>query len=289
MRHLRAAGWRLAGAASRIAPEAARGTAIAAMAAAVRYGSPGRRAAIAANLVRLMPQASGAERERALARTFRALVRCNADLLRLPGLSAAEVLALVDLGDVAPVQEAFARGRGVVVVSPHLGNFELAASVCAALGYPAHTVVESIDPRRDAAMNSLRTAMGGRVVASRGAARAALRVLRGGGVLAMAGDRVLPGQHGLRVPFGGGYRTVPMGPAWLARQTGAALVTVYLVLSGEGVPPYQLVVEPEVPTSGTVEDVTREVAQRLSAAVTRYPDQWFAFQPDWLDALPDGC
>ena len=126
-----------------------------------------------------------------------------------------------------------------------------------------------------------------RVVPLGAAGRSALEVLRRGEVLVLVSDRAI-GSHGLTVEFAGGRRDLPKGPARLALASGAALLIGYAALAADpGGRPYIGVVEEEISTSGlepgAVTELTARIAQRLGSVVTRYPDQWFVFQPGWRD------
>jgi lauroyl/myristoyl acyltransferase len=245
-----------------------------------------RRRVIARNLVLTAGDRSPRERARLLRETFHNFARCNADVLTFPHASATSLVGLIETSGVAHLERAIAHGRGAIVVTAHLGNWELGAVALAALGLPTYAVVEAIHPARDALFATYRTATGVRLIpAVRGGARAALRALRGGAIVAVVGDRALGSAARITVPFGGGHRPVPTWPAVLALRSGAAILPAHVVLSGRAARPYTGILEPAVPLTDLGTDptatLTQRIAARLSAAVQRHPDQWFVFQPEW--------
>ena len=246
-----------------------------------------RRRTIARNIEAL----SGTSDRRALRRHSRAAFRhfaiCHADMLALPSLTTDQIRARVAISGFSHLADALARGHGVVLVGPHLGGFEFGTVALAATVRPMTAVVESIDPARDALFARLRTQTGLRLIpADAGAPRAALRALRKGAVLLVAGDRALRSSHRVALAFGHESRPVPTGPAWLAIRAGAPALTGYAVLTNDTPARYQIVIEPEVSAADLgadpVVELTRRIAERLGAAAARFPDQWFVFDPHWV-------
>ena len=115
-----------------------------------------------------------------------------------------------------------AKGRGVVMLSAHVGNAELAGQGLIPLGIPCFAVTEPIEPaalRR--MMNKIRSTHGVEFepvgVAS---AKRIVRILRDGGTVALMGDRDISGPR-MRLPFFGEDAWMPTGPVEVALRTGA--------------------------------------------------------------------
>jgi KDO2-lipid IV(A) lauroyltransferase len=243
-----------------------------------------RRRGIAAANIRWL---TGADDPGYARRLFRNFAYCNSDVLRLPRLDARDVLRLTDdryRQSLATIQ---GRTRGALLVGGHLGNFELAAVSLAAAGLRAAALVEAIDPARDAFFAQVRMNTGLRLfTADRHGVLQARAWLRDGGVLVVAGDRPLASPRRLRVPFGQGWRDVPMGPAWLALTTRALITTGHLVRAtarGGYTGGLDDPIETEAfdaDARGIVE-LTRLLAKRSSDAAVRFADQWFVFDPGW--------
>lgn len=261
--------------------------AIARAAAGVAYAVlPARRRILLENLSRTAPQASPAERRRLARNTFRHIADCQVDLFRLIGSPPNEVARMVEVQGIEHFEAARHLGRGVIIVTPHLGNYELGGAWLASLGYPAHAVVEDVHPRVLALLEKYRTATGMRTLSRNRGARDAYRVLRSGEILLLVADRVIGDpSDGVEVPFGEGRRAVPRGPAQLALATGAPVVVGFIARSPRGPRRYRIILEPPIMPDGTEPDavltLTRRITDRLAAAVREYPDQWFVFQPGW--------
>ncbi|MGQ0642035.1 MAG: lysophospholipid acyltransferase family protein [Gemmatimonadaceae bacterium] len=256
-------------------------------AALAHLALPERRAILLSNLRYTAPNASPAERKRLVRNTFRYIAECQVDLYRLVGRAPNEIPSLVDIRGLEHLDAARQLGRGVIVATGHVGNYELGAACVAAMGYPVHGIVEDVEPPILALLEKYRTATGMRTISRNRGARDAYRVLKSGEFLLLVADRVIgDASDGVEVPFCDGRRQVPRGPALLSLATGAPIVLGFAVRTPDGPRRYRLTLEPPIMPDGTEPDaaltLTRRVADRLAAAVRSHPDQWFVFQPGWL-------
>jgi lauroyl/myristoyl acyltransferase len=207
------------------------------------------------------------------------------DTLRIGRLTSAEILTLVRVEGWDNLEHAAARGQGVVLVSLHLGNFDLVGQALAARGYHVTIPVERIHPPE--LLNFLvdqRSSQGITLVPIEQAARQMVRALRRGEIAAITGDRNVAGRTA-RVPMFDAEADLPLGPASLARHTGApVLVGVGL---REGFNRYRGILTAEIPLSSAVRDAdaeiedTRSITAVLEEFISLHPEQWLAFSPVW--------
>lgn len=246
-----------------------------------------RRAILLDNLRYTAPDASPAERQRLARNTFRHIAECQVDLYRIPASSPNELREMVEVRGFEHVEAALQLGRGVIIVTGHLGNYELGGAWLATYGHPVHAMVEDVDPAMLALLEKYRTATGMHTLSRNRGARDAYRVLRSGGILLLVADRVIgDSSDGIELPFCNGRRAIPRGPALLGLATGAPIVVGYAVRSIDGPRRYRIVLDPPLIPDGTDPDaalaLTRKVTERLAASVREFPDQWFVFQPAWI-------
>jgi len=246
--------------------------------------SPRRRRAVLANLARIRPLATPAER-RGLARlTFDRFAESLVDAFRLAGNpDGARAAITIEGADL--LRAALAGGQGVLLWSAHLGNWELAAAALAREGFDVAAIARAQSSAGVEAFFAERRAHAGvRVVARCPGAREARRVLRGHGLLALLGDRRF-GVGGRAVPLFGRPARLPAAPVALAQRTGAALVPGFVVRTGPG--RYRIHVEPALAAGG------ERALERLAATLERYvgahPEQWFVFEPLWDETLPESA
>jgi len=185
-------------------------------------------------------------------------------------------------------------GGGRIVVTGHLGNWELAGAVVAGLGYPVVAVVKPQANRRfDRRVEALRRRLGIETVPMAAAGRRLPAALAEGAVVALVADQDA-GSRGVFVPFLGRPASTFRGPARLALREGVPLLFGKLVRDTAGGPDagpdpgapagYRMAAEeverPE-PGPGAEEELTRRWTSRLEEAVRERPGQYFWFHRRW--------
>jgi KDO2-lipid IV(A) lauroyltransferase len=247
----------------------------------------GRRQMVGRHLRRIHgPQLDGRALDRAVNATFASYGRYWLEAFRLPRQ---DLLALdadrfrVDGRDL--VDKALAVGNGLVIGTPHLGNWDLGAAWWAANGYQPTTVVEPIEP--PALFEwfcSYRRALGmGIVPLGPDAGSILLKKLREGLMVGLVCDRDLAG-NGVEVGFFGERTTFPAGPATLALRAGAPLMAGANFFVGDA---HHCIIRPALDTTrqGTIKEDIARITQALAAEfeilIRRAPDQWHMLQPNW--------
>ncbi|MCX2726230.1 lysophospholipid acyltransferase family protein [Thermomicrobium sp. 4228-Ro] len=238
------------------------------------------------NLHHVCPRCSAVWRYRQAARVFITAVMNYYDLVRLRSVDRDRLRDLVEVRGWEHVETALSRGRGVIVISAHLGNFNVVAQYPAALGFEAAIVVERVRPARlFAYLCRLRSATGVRVLPSGPeAVPAILRLLRRNGILLVAGDRDVTG-HSRWVRFFDAPAPLPIGPVALALRTGATLLPAFTIrLSTRRSlvvvdPPLEL-----IRTGDHEHDIVANLetaARCLERMIRTDPGQWTVLQPIW--------
>jgi lauroyl/myristoyl acyltransferase len=200
----------------------------------------------------------------------------------------AEIRRHLTVEGMEHVRAARDAGKGMILALPHVGNWEVAATVAAEEGLELSAVAEALRNRRITEwFVGLREGLGMDVVLTRGrgqTARTLVGLLRTGGAVALLSDRDIAG-GGVRVRFFGEETTLPAGPATLAERTGAAVLPVAVYFRpGRG---HHLVVRPplRLPDSGLKEERARAgmqaVAEALESLIRAAPTQWHLVQPNW--------
>jgi KDO2-lipid IV(A) lauroyltransferase len=254
-----------------------------------RLGGP--RSAAAREQLRLaFPDWTERERRAVLERAFANLARGFVEFCTVGALSPAELRGLADVEGLEHFEAArrAAPSGGVVCLTGHVGSWELLLAVMAAHGIPIAVIQRRRDnPLLDELVGRLRGASGAELLPRGSAARAALRGLRDGKVVAMTLDQNAPRREGVFVPFFGRPACTRDGPARIAMRTGAPVIPVFIERIGEGArhrvrvhPPLDLVPEGADPQGALVENVARMTAT-IEAAIRRNPDQWIWTHRRW--------
>lgn len=183
-----------------------------------------RRRVALANLGRAFPEWSEAERTRVARAAYTHFGVVFLELMRLGKMRSAELRARVYFARPGQIETLLAAGRGVVIVTGHLGNWEIVGASLGAYGYDASVLVKTQRNRRvDALVTANRESAGTQVLRVESGPRAILRALRKQRIVAIVGDQDA-GRHGVFLPHFGEAASVAVGPARFARLAGAPLV-----------------------------------------------------------------
>jgi len=225
-------------------------------------------------------------RQPAIARAvFRNFAKYLVDFLRLEEVDGEFLRRHVTIVGQEHLDAARRRGRGTLIVSAHIGNYELGAAVAAVLGYPVNTIVlQHQDPQVDALFTRQRTRVGVHPILVGMALRQVFTVLRRNEIVGVLADRDFF-NNGLPLPFLGREVSIPKGPALFSLRTGAAMVPTFL--TREPGDRFQMAFEAPIlpdPSGDEAADVARLMTQVLAVLETyirRYPDQWYLFRDFW--------
>lgn len=206
--------------------------------------------------------------------------------LVLSGLEAEDVVARTTVEGLEPVQEAVEDGRGAVVVTGHLGNWEIGGAALAARGIPVDAVaVGQANPLFDRDLLAARSRLGMKVIEKTKAPRGVLRSLSEGRVSALVADQN-PIRGWILVEFFGKEAPTARGPALLALRTGAPLF-LGVALREPGWPQrYRVVLERvEAEVTGDRDADVRQLVEaytaRLEGWIARAPEQYFWQHRRW--------
>lgn len=234
-----------------------------------------------------LPHLSGEERYELVRDCFKHLGRAAFELACIEQLDA-HVDDWVDWPkpDRDVLDHALARGKGVVFVSGHVGNWELLARRVALAGYPCNTIAkEASDPHTTALIEGFRASANLKSIwrGKSGAAKEMLRVLKSGGILGLLIDQDTKVQS-VWVPFFGQPAKTPRAAADLALRTGAAVVLGFCQRDDDR--RYRLSMrEVPLPTEGDEEAkvlaLTAAMSFGIETAIRTHPEQWVWMHQRW--------
>jgi KDO2-lipid IV(A) lauroyltransferase len=177
--------------------------------------------------------------------------------------------------------------RGAIVVTAHMGSFEVGLAALKNMEPRVHVVFQrDSQDRFDRIRQVLRDRLGvveapvnegwGLWVRLRDA-------LMADEVVVIQGDRVMPGQKGERVPFLGHHMMLPTGPVRLAAASGAPIVPVFSVRQADG--KMKLVVEEAIDVHALGEEPMLRLAKVLEKQVVAHGEQWLVLQPAFCEDM----
>ena len=231
------------------------------------------------NLTRLLPDAPDSVRARLARRIFRNYARYLVDYGRFRWMPREELeVAIAGLDGGQNLQEAFRMDRGVILVTGHVGNWELGGVFFGHRGVKVHVVTLPDGSRQiDAIREMYRGEHAVNTIVLDGSPFAPLEMmaaLKRREMVAMLVDR-WGKADGVPAAFLGGTHYLPRGPFALSLATGAPILPAFVVRDGGA---YRGIVEPPfVVTQDDFAPYAARISRALEGVIRRCPDQWYNF------------
>jgi Kdo2-lipid IVA lauroyltransferase/acyltransferase len=248
-----------------------------------------RRRVALENLRWAFPERSEAERRRIARGAYRTMALAALDAVTSDLLSDAEVAQAVSVVDWKGLGPLFDGHQAVLVVSAHLGSWELLAEVMARRGVWVSAVVRPLSGAFNAWVVRNRLRAGMELILQRGAVRGMLAALGRGRAAVQLLDQALPAREALWVPFFGRPASTTPAVSMAALRTGAP---VYLALAVREGGALRLHVEGPFPVPdlqdrrAAMREHTAQLTRAIEAYVRRYPEQWLWLHRRWKGTPP---
>ena len=250
-----------------------------------------RRDVIEANLRRAFPTRPLAWRRRVARGCHRHFGREAVATIRLSRAGPQVITNRTEVLGFSELSQAYADGGGGIVVTGHMGNWEIGGAALASRGIPLDVVVRGQRNRLfDDDLTQTRGALGMRVIPQSKARSGVLRSLREGRVVALVADQDAGGS-GLFVDFMGHAASTARGPALFALRTGAPLF-LGVIVRERGFPHRYTVHLERVPVAVTgdrdrdVRAIVAAYTEKLAARIREHPEQYFWHHRRWKSTPP---
>ncbi|MFZ5800101.1 MAG: lysophospholipid acyltransferase family protein [Candidatus Omnitrophota bacterium] len=207
------------------------------------------------------------------------------DFFRMAKMGKANFRDSVTLENIEYVENELKKGKGVICVTAHLGNWELGGVAMALAGYPVLAVaLEHKSALVNNFFNAQRIQQGVAVATLKSAGRKCLEALKQNHFVALVVDRDFS-RNGILVELFGKKTLIPKGPAIFARRTGAAIIPGFVVRQDD----HRFKVIFEKPLAARITDkeeedillITQDYMRVVEDYVRRYPSQWLIFREFW--------
>ena len=251
------------------------------------------------NLEIAFPEKSLEEREEIAIASFENLGRMLGELTQFPKASPAalgdSIVFEFDVGN-SPLREFIdserAKGRGILLVGPHLGNWEMGVFAYSALQDKLTYLARPLDnPLIEEFTVRLRTRFGNQPIDKNNSVSKAMAILREGGILGVLPDvNVLP-RDGVFVPFFGTLACTTSGVAMMAMRTNAMILPMCCVWNEE-TKKYHVMYGDVVESPNTgdrhrdVFEMTAGYTAEMEKFIRAYPGQWLWIHKRWKTRPP---
>ncbi|HZB88378.1 MAG TPA: lysophospholipid acyltransferase family protein [Terracidiphilus sp.] len=239
------------------------------------------------NLELALPELSVAERQAMLRGVFRHLGWQLVEFCRMPRYTAENTRNWIRTEGLEHYLAARAAGKGVLVLTGHLGAWELSSFYHSLMGYPMGMVIRRLDNRvLDAFVNGIRCLHGNRVLHKDDFARGLLTAMHAGETVGILMDTNMTPPQGVFADFFGRKACTASGLARVALKTGAAVVPGFLLWEPKE-SRYVLHFGPRLSLARTgnseidVLAATQQCNDVIESWIRRYPDQWLWIHRRW--------
>ena len=239
------------------------------------------------NLELAFPELSTRERKEILRGVYRSLGRQLVEFCRMARYTAENTRNWIRTEGLERYLAAKARGKGVLIVTGHMGAWELSSFYHSLMGYPMGMVIRRLDNRLlDEYVNGIRCLHGNLVLPKDDFARGLLTAMRKGETVGILMDTNMTPPQGVFVNFFGRQACTASGVARVALKTGAAVLPGFMVweeAEGRYVLHFgpQLVFERSADTEADIVAATQLCTSVLETWIRRYPDQWLWIHRRW--------
>ncbi len=249
---------------------------------------PLRQAEARRNIARAFPELSPSRRRAILRGTYRHFCQVLIDFIRMPGYSVERLPQIVDL-DESHIRAARESRQGLVLVTGHLGNWEIVNLVLGRLGYPLSGVAVTQRGSGGRFINEVRDDTGAEFLARKTSTRTMLRLLKAGRFLGLVADQDARKQ-GVWVDFFGQLSSRPRGGAVFSIQLEVPIffATCLMGTDRRYHIEFRAIDSSNLPEdkAGAVQELTQRYITVLEKLIRRYPEQYFWFHRMWKTEPP---
>jgi KDO2-lipid IV(A) lauroyltransferase len=245
------------------------------------------------NLELAFPEKLQVERTTTLRGVYRSLGWEIGEFCKMSGYTAEQASTFIRYDGLEHYLAAREKGKGVLVLTGHLGAWELSSFYHSLMGYPMSLVIRRLDnPLVDAFVNRIRCLHGNRVIHKDDFARGLLTSMQRGETVGILMDTNMTPPQGVFVPYFGVEACTASGLARVALHSGAAVLPGFLVWeAAEQRYVLRFGEQLELIRSGSAaQDIVANTAlftATIEAYVRRYPEQWLWVHRRWK-TRPEG-
>lgn len=257
---------------------------------------PGLRRIGLRNLELAFPEKSPSERLEILKDSFESLGRVLGELSQFHKFTKDRLAQMIDFELDDESKRLYERnkteGRGILITTGHLGNWEMLVLGFAGLYEPISYLARPLDnPKIDEMLNRLRTRFGNRPINKTNSAMLAIKILREGGILGVLSDVNAHPKEGVFVPFFGVAACTLSGAAMLAIRSNALIFPTFCVWD-KNAKRYRFVHGPLLEPSNTgdrkqdIVTTTAAYTAEIEKIIRAYPGQWMWIHRRWKTRPP---
>jgi len=238
------------------------------------------------NLQRSFPEKNLKEIIRIAKGVYRHFAIVAAEFFDMPYINKENIHKWVEIEGLENYQEAIARGKGVLSIVAHFGNWELMTIAVPICLKPMYIVYRPLDnPVIDNMVEYVRTMNGNVLIPKGGSGKRVIELLKENQAIGILSDQNVAKSEGVFVDFFGRPACTGVGLAVMAMRSGAPVVPAFMARQKSG--RYKFILKPAMEAVCTddyeadLQVNTQRFTKIVEEIVREYPDQWFWFHQRW--------
>lgn len=181
------------------------------------------------------------------------------------------------------LERAREKGKGIIFITGHCGNWELLALAASIKVHPISVVARRLNnPYLNHLVESLRSRYGNTIIYKKGALREIIRTLRDGGSVGILMDQAVLPEEGIVVDFLGKPAWTTRMPVIIARKTGSPILPIFIKRNGTA---QEITIHPEIMLLSNSSNYLRANTRLLNSIIEDYikenPEQWLWIHKRW--------
>jgi KDO2-lipid IV(A) lauroyltransferase len=238
------------------------------------------------NLMRSFPEKNAKEIIGIAKGVYRHFAIVAAEFFDLPSLNRENIHRWVEVEGLENYQSASAKGKGLLSIVAHFGNWELMTIAVPMYLQPSDIVYRPLDnPIIDNIVEYVRTMQGNDLIPKKGAGKKIIKLLKENHLVGILNDQNVAKSEGVFVDFFGRPACTGEGLALMAMRTGAPVLPAFMARQKSG--KYKFIIKPAIEAVCTDDyeaDLlvnTQRFTKAVEEVIREYPEQWFWFHQRW--------
>ncbi len=238
------------------------------------------------NLMRSFPEKNSEEIVRIAKGVYRHFAVVAAEFFDLPYITKDNMHEWVDVEGLEHYRAAIAKGKGLLTIVAHFGNWELMTIAVPMYLQPIDIVYRPLDNAViDNMVEYVRTVQGNSLITKGGSGKKIMEFLKGNHLIGILSDQNVAHYEGVFVDFFGRSACTGVGLAVMAIRSGAPVLPIFMARQKSG--KYKLIIKSAIEAICTDDydaDLvvnTQRFAKIVEEVVREYPEQWFWFHQRW--------
>lgn len=207
------------------------------------------------------------------------------EILRFGAIERSQIHGLIDMEGENTIPHVLEQGRGALVLTAHVGNFELLCTIAPSLGVPLTVITKTIKPDSlNQYWEQARHRMGVKTLPARNSYRACRQVLKNNEVLGFVLDQNMKRRHGIFVDFFGRPAYTSPGLAVLSARSQAPVIPIFIIRQPDGrhlVKFFPTLAPPADCEPETIHAATQQYTSVIEDVIRAHPEQWTWMHRRW--------